>query len=143
MKRFMRYVCVAVAIALLVAVPIRAEAADTRASSYFWAYDSYLWRTSSTSFEVWFDVNACDWMDELGVNSIKVQRSSDGENWATVKIYYPDVYSQMICEDTASHTSCVTYTGSAGYYYRAQVIFYAKNSTGTGMVYDYAETIRL
>lgn len=143
MKRLIRYACIVVALAILVAVPIHTKAVDVRASSYFMAYDSYLWKTTGTTFEVWFDVLACDYMDELGVNSIKVQRSSDGENWATMKIYYPDVYSQMISEDTLDHVGCVTYTGTSGYYYRACVTFYAKNSSGTGMRVDYAETIRL
>jgi hypothetical protein len=128
---------------MLVAIPIRAEATDTRASSYFASYDSFLWKTGGTTFEVWFDVNGCAWMDEIGVSSIKVQRSSDGENWTTMKTYLPENYSQMICEDTSSHTGCVAYTGTPGYYYRAYVTFYAKNSTGTGIRYDYAETIRL
>lgn len=143
MKRLVRYACVAVAIALLMAVPVRAEAADTRASSYFWAYDSFLWKTTGTTFEVWFDVNACDRMEELGVSSIQVQRSVDGNNWITMQTFLPEQYSQMICENTGSHGGCVTYTGVSGCYYRARVTFYAKNSSGTGLRVDYAETIRL
>lgn len=143
MKRFIRYACIALVVAILAAVPIRAEAADTRASSFFASYDSFLWKTSSRTFEVWFDVNACNWMDEIGVSSIKVQRSSDGESWTTMKTYQSEYFPQMICEDTASHTGCVSYTGTPGYYYRAYVTFYAKNSTGTGIRFDYAETILL
>lgn len=142
MKRLIQYFCVLLAVVLVMAVPARAEAANTRESAYFSAYDSFLWKTSGTTFQVWYDVIGNGTMDKLGVSCIKVQRSTDGQNWTTVKTYLSSNYPDMICENTFSHGGYVTYTGSIGYYYRAYVTFYATKGTGTGLRYDYAETIK-
>ena len=82
-------------------------------------------------------------MDELCASSIRVQRSADGSNWETMRAYEPGVYTQMICENTSFHCSYVSYTGTPGYYYRAYVTFYARNSTDYGKLYQYTQTILL
>lgn len=153
MKRFIRCLAaVMVLVTLLGTVAYAQEvsdqeaealAASARSSSYFMCWDSYLYKTSSTSFEIWFDVVSAGGMDELGVSRIKVQRSTDASNWTTVKTYYPEDYPAMIEEDTSCVYNCVTYTGSKGYFYRAYVVFYAKNSKGVGEMPDYAEVISL
>ena len=143
MKHFVRIVCVVIAFALLGSMTGFAEETGSRASEFFWCYDSYLHKTSSTTFEVWFDVSALGRMEELGASYIKVQRSSDEENWITVQTYSSDYNSDMLCENTAAHASYVSYTGRSGYYYRAYVTFYAKNSNGEGYRFFYTETIWL
>lgn len=140
MKRFTRLVCLFLAMSLLFAVPVFAaeeEEASTWGSSYFLTYDAYLYKTTSTKFQVWFEVTARSGMDELGTSKIIVQRSSDGSTWSNMFTYYPDYYSQMIKENTSINTNYVPYTGTTGYYYRAKVTFYAKNSNGTA---EYAYT---
>lgn len=82
-------------------------------------------------------------MTELGASIIKVQRSSDGANWTTMKTFYKEDYSQMICTNTVCHAAYVTYTGTRGYYYRAYIELYAKNSSGTGIMPEYTSTIQL
>lgn len=139
MKQFMKMVCIVLAVSVLLAVPVFAEQEETPwASAYFISYSTYLYRTTGTQFEVWFDVSARNVMTELGVSSILLQESSDGENWTTVKTYEPEDYPQMICENTGSHAGCVSYTGLAGRDYRAYVTFYAKNSSGIGKRFVYA-----
>lgn len=142
MKLLIKYVCVLLAAVLVMAVPARAEATNTRESMYFTAYDSFIQKTSGTTFQVWFDVIGYNTMDKLGTSCIKVQRSTDGQNWATVKTYLSSNYPNMICDNTFAHSGCVTYTGSVGYYYRAYVTFYASKDGGVGLRYDYAETIK-
>ena len=119
-----------------------AFAAESRASNFFMMTSTYLERISTTHIEIWFDVTAVDCMDELGVQYIKLQRSTDKSSWETVWTYDKDDYSQMICTNTADHADCVTYTSaSSNYYYRAYVEFYAKNSYGTGVYTVYTATI--
>ena len=78
-------------------------------------------------------------MDELGASRITVQRrASSSDSWESVKNYYPSSYSQMIDYDQATHAACVSYTGTAGYEYRAYVEFYAKSGSGTGYTGAYA-----
>ena len=140
MKRLIRFVSLFLVMTLLVTVT--AFAAETpRASLFFTRTSTYLEKVSGTTFEVWFDVIATGTMEEVGVSSIKVQRSSDKSNWTTVKTFLKENYSQMTDDNTAGHIDCVTYTGTTGYYYRAKVTFYAKNSSGSGEYVMYTSTI--
>lgn len=141
MKRFYRCVCGLLAMAMLMVIP--AFAAEERASNYFWSSSVYLHKTSATTFEAWFDVDAVSKMDELGASEIKIQRSSDGVNWTTMKTYTKESYSNLICENTGSHAACVSYTGTAGYYYRAKITLYAKKGTGSAEWYRDTSSMQL
>ena len=144
MKRFIKLVCIVLAFATLMMIPVSAATEDsTRASNFFHSFSTYITQTSTTKFKVWFDVSAVAMMDELGVCEIEVQRSSNNSSWTPMFNYYPQYYSQMVAEDTASHGSYISYTGTTGYYYRALVTFYAKNSTGTGKMDRYTQTVYL
>lgn len=144
MKRFTRIVSFfLVAVLLFSTAAFAVEEASARASNYFFASSVYLYKTSGTTFQAWFDVKAVGIMDELGVSVIKVQRSSDGENWTTMKTYSKADYPDFICENTIRHSGCVTYTGTAGYYYRAYVELYAKKDTGTAYMPEYTSSMLL
>ena len=133
MKRFSRIVCMLLAVVMVLAAPAAAmENENSRASNFFGSSDVYLQQTTSTQFRVWFEVSALYGMDKLGASEIKVQKSSDGVNWTTMKTYAMANYSNLICENTGSHVSYVTYTGQTGYYYRAKITLYAESSSGFG-----------
>ena len=132
MKRFARIICLFIVLSIVVAIPAYAEAQTSRASSFFTAYRAYCSKASSTSLEVSFHVIGAGPMDILGASQIKVQRSSDGENWTTVKTFDKADYSNMTDTNTAVHGSVMTCSITGGHYYRAVVTFYAKNSTGVG-----------
>lgn len=139
--RFTRLICFLLIISLV--LPMNAFAAEDRASNYFAADSCYLYKTSSTSFQVWFDVTSVGGMDELGTSVITVQRSSDGSTWEDMKTYAKESYSQMITKNAVTHSGYVTYTGSAGYYYRAFVKFYAKKGTGSATLGRYTYQLKL
>ena len=133
MKRFSQCLCVLLVLLLILATPaFAAESNALRSSDYFMSSSVYLRKTSSTQLQVWFEVSATGGMDELGVSVIKVQRSTDAQNWTTVRTYYKEDYPNMIDTNTSYHSGYVPYTYSSGYYYRAYVQLYAKNSGGTG-----------
>lgn len=116
-----------------------AESKDTRSSMFFTKSSVYLSTISGNTFNVCFRVTATGVMDELGASAIIVQRrASANDPWENMKTYYPSVYSQMIDYNQATHTGSVTYTGTSGYEYRAYVELYAKNSSGTGYMPEYA-----
>ena len=142
MKRFIHSVCLLLVVATVLTIPAMAVG-EERASNFFMRTSTYLSKVSGTTFKVWFDVTAVSPMDELGVKTIKIQRSSDKTNWSTMKTYSKDNYSQMIDEDATSHADCVTYTGSVGYYYRAYVVFYAKDGSNIGEYSMYTSTIKV
>ena len=142
MKRFTKYICLLLSLSLLLAIPaMAAEMPDGRSSNFFGSSSVYLYKTSSKTFQAWFDVTAVRTLDELGASKIKIQRSTDDENWTTVKTCTMDNYSNLVCENTASHESYVTYTGSSGYYYRAYIELYAKDEVGTGYWNRYTSSI--
>lgn len=145
MKRSIKFVCLVLALSLLLAFPVHAASeVEPRGSAFFSAYGTTLNRLSPTAFEIWFDVMAnAAIMQEIGVSMIEVYQSYDGEHWSLVKTYEKEDYPQMIDDNTGSHTGYVTYTNAApGYYYYACVTVYAKNSYGIGENFIYTEIIR-
>ena len=145
MKRLIQIVSLCLILSMVLGVPAMAAETGTRASNYFHSYSCYLWKTSSTAFQVWFDVAGTHTMDEIGTSVIKVQRSSDGGNtWTTMKTYRMADYASMTAENAGVHVNCVTYSGaSAGYKYRAYVEFYAKDGEGSAVYIDYTSAITM
>ncbi len=146
MKKLIRFVCLILVCALFFAVPAQAtETAEPRASAFFSYYGTDLYKTSSSSFQIWFDVvSNVTTMDVLGVSEIIVYRSADQQSWTKMRTYTMDNYPQMVAQNTTSHDGYVTYNyATTGYYYRARITFYAKNSTGSGVRDVYTEIIRM
>ena len=144
MKHVSRIICMLLVAVLLLSIPAAAaENAEPRASSFFMSTDVYLYQTSSTQFQAWFEVSALGGMEKLGASEIKIQESSDGQNWTTVKTCTMANYSNLICENTGFHASYVSYTGTTGKYYRAKITLYAENSTGVGERIRYTSSILL
>ena len=144
MKRFIKLICVILAMATIAAVPVSAEVeSETRGSNYFAAISTYIYPTTDVKFQVWFDLVAVNTMDEIGASSIKVQRSVDGTNWTTMFTYLPQYYPQMLDYNTISHMAYVPYHGTAGYYYRAIVTFYASRGNGMGELDRLTQTVYL
>ena len=144
MKRFLRLICLLLVCTTICSITANAAENIARGSDYFMSRSCYLWKTSSTQFQVWFDVTAMGIMDELGASTVKVQRSADGENWEDMQTYRKANYSNMICENTGMHASYVTYSGAQpGYYYRAYVCFYAKNAEGIAQYNSYTSSITM
>ena len=147
MKKLVRFICMVLTCSLLFAVPAQAASvAEPRASAFFSSYGTDLYKTSSSSFQIWFDVtaNAGTSMQELGVSEIIVYRSPDQQSWTKMRTYTMDNYPQMVAQNTEDHGGYVTYNyATTGYYYRAYITFYAKNSTGIGERYVYTEILRM
>lgn len=144
MKRFGRCLCFLLAAVMLLSFPVcAAEEVEPRASNFFVNYSAYLREVDSYNFRIVFRVTAIGIMEELGVKGIKVQISSDGENWATTQTYTRDTHPVFIDTDTAYHSYEFNYNGSKGYYYRAVITFYAKNSSGQAVYTAYTPVIQL
>ena len=143
MKRFSKCICLFLSLVMLLTIPAYAvEAENTRASNYFGNSAVYLYKTSSTSFQAWFEVTCVRSMDKVGAKEIKIQRSTDNENWTTVATYsMNDYYSTLIRENAPGYMSCVNYTGTSGYYYRAFYRLHAEDETGTATWSRYSASI--
>ena len=146
MKKFVRTLCLILVLSMVLAIPAYAEStAEPRASAFFSAYGMDLWKASSTSFEIWFDVDSNNGiMDVLGVCEIIVYRSADQQSWTAVQTYHMDDYPEMTDTYCCSHTGYVTYSNAIpGYYYTAYVCFYAQNYRGVGERDFYTEILRM
>ena len=146
MKKSVRVLCLILTLSLLMAFPVHAESnAEPRASAFFSSYWTFLHKASSTSIEIWFDVNAnAAVMQEIGASMIELYESADGQSWTIVETYEKEDYPSMIDYNTGSHTGYVTYSNAiSGYYYSACVTYYAKNSTGIGERFIYTDTLQM
>ena len=142
MKRFVRCLCLCLAAAMLLAVPVGAAGYDNaRGSNFFAASSVYLEPIEGRAFQVWFDVTAVSMMDKLGARTIIIQRSTDNVNWENISTYSMNTYTNMICENTAWHISHITFYGSAGYYYRAYVELYAQDGNNTATSVKYTTSV--
>lgn len=143
MRKFAQWICILLVFVLVFSTTVcAADVSNGRASNYF-AVTSVNLRKVSGSLEAWFDVTAVGTMEQLGARTVVIQRSSDGNSWSSVKTFTKESYPEMIREDFAAHTCCLTYTPTAGYYYRACVTFYAKKGNGTGELIQYSSSIKL
>lgn len=145
MKKATRFICLILVLSFLVGIPVSAQTEnETRASIFFSAHDTFLSKISDTRFKICYDVTAVGTMDELGVCEIQVDHSADGVNWELVATYTDTFYPAMVASNTWTHDGYITYYGAQiGYYYRAYVIFYAKNSRGTGELARYTATLQM
>lgn len=147
MKKLIRFICMILVSSVLLAVPAQAASVvEPRASSFFSSYGTDLYKTSSTSFQIWFDViaNAGTSPQELGVSEITLYRSANGQNWTNIKLYIMESYPCMVAYNTSSHIDYVPYNfATTGYYYRARITFYAKTSTGIGELDVYTEILKM
>ncbi len=146
MKKILRIICIVIVLSLVLAIPAYAESTvESRGSAFFGSYATDLYKTSSSSFQIWFDVDAnVATMDVLGVSEIIVYRSADQQSWTKMRTYTMENYPQMVAQNTTSHIDYVTYNyATTGYYYTAYITFYAKNSTGIGERYVYTEILRM
>ena len=113
MKRFSKCICLVLALVMVLAIPAQAAKIEqSRSSSFFGSSAVYLHETSSTTFQAWFEVTCVRTMDKVGAKEIKIQRSSDNQNWSTVATYSMNNYSNLIFENSSVHAACVTYTGT-------------------------------
>ena len=130
------------ALVMILSMPAYAtEAISPKASNYFMRSSVYLCNISGNSFEAWFEVTGVNIMDAIGVKFIKIQQSSDGANWTTVKTYTKESYPSLIDYDSTYHTAGVSYTAVGGYYYRAFIQLYAKKGVNYGTMDTYTTKI--
>lgn len=102
-----------------------------RASDYLSSYNAYVYPAGSGKVQVYFSVTGTDYMDELGVLSIKIYESTDNSTWTWKKTFTHDSTSGMLSYNDNYHSGHVDYQGVAGRYYRAYVcVWGGENGAG-------------
>ena len=80
-------------------------------------------------------------LDQIGVYMIQLTRSTDQETWYREAVFYSSDYPEFLRDDSWTHSGSITYTGTRGYYYRANVVFYAKEGTDSERTSMYTNVI--
>lgn len=103
--------------------------AALRASRYLTSYSSYIWPEGSGNMSIYYDVQGTGTMDEIGALSIRLQECPSGSStWTTVQTYSHTNYSNMLSSNNDYYGSSVSYSGKAGYSYRAYITIWAGKS---------------
>ena len=142
MKKFTPRLCALMAtltLVLTLLVPM-ACAAET-ASYYFIGTDAVAYAEADGKIYIEAECIGTGVMDEIGVESITIyERQSDG--------YYDDVYtytryntSGMIRYNNYEHFKSVTYQGTVGKKYYAEIAFYAEDSEGNETLYHSSNVV--
>ena len=142
MRNTIRGISIVLALCIILAVPVCVSASDNqRASLFFMAHRVFIYKTGDYSYAACFDVTGTGTMQEIGAKSLSVQRSTDGENWTTVRTYTSDTYPEMIAENTITHQGEFYRLAAPGYYFRLEVELWAKDSRGTGELTVYSAQV--
>lgn len=131
MKQFSRRLCSLTAALILTAVLLVPMAcAAARASDYFAVTSAVAYAEENGKILIEADVCATGMMDEIGVKSITIyEKQSDGY-YDDVKTYTRYNTSGMISTNNYEHFKSLTYQGTVGKKYYADIAFYAKDSDG-------------
>ena len=126
---------IAIFLVAVMIIPIQAHAStaeyiEPRASYYLDSYQAYVYPAGSGEIQVWFNVTADDYMDEIGALSIHIYESSDNSNWTYKATYRHTNYPDMLDSNDYYHSGHVTYQGAIGKYYKAYVCIWAGRDGG-------------
>ena len=106
--------------------------AAEQSSLYLSAYCAWLTPECGGVIDVTIDVEAVDYMDDVGALAVEIWESQDGgSNWDCVTTYYCSMYPELLVQDDyLYYDTPISYEGTAGYKYYAQVEVYAGDHTG-------------
>ena len=122
---------VALLLALVLIIPVSAQATEARSSLYLDSYGAYAYAAGWGKIQVWFSVDGTTDMDEIGALEIQLYESRDQETWTWVDTFSFSDYPDMLGYNNYYHDSHIEYNGTLGRYYKAYVCVWAgKNGAG-------------
>ena len=137
MKQYKRTLIkiVALCLVLCLTLPVTAYAIDDTAipyaSYYLNAYNTYICDVGGGQIQIWYEVAATGYMDEVGVLSIELYEVNANGSLTWVKTFLHEDYDSMLATDDNYIYSYVSYQGSSSKTYKAQVCIWAgKNGSG-------------
>lgn len=122
---------VALLLVVSMSFPVTVSAVEPRASDYLDSYQTYVYPAGNGEIQVWFNVTADNYMDEIGALTIELYESKDNTTWTRVKTYLYTDYPSILAYNKVYHSGHVTYQGIVGRYYKAYVCIWAgENGAG-------------
>jgi hypothetical protein len=111
-----------------------ASAGVLRASQYFSSYSVGADANAGTGkVRISFSVVATGTSTKVGASSIVIQRKS-GSTWSNVQTYNSTTTTSLMGSNSTAYANSVTYSGTSGYEYRANVTLYVQQSSGSESV---------
>ena len=107
-----------------------ANAADIRSSAYLDSYVCSVTPKSGGKIVVSASVDAIINATEIGATDVYLYESSNGTSYTCVEHFSSDDYPEMLGSGWHFNKDVVTYEGTVGKYYYANVYLYAGNSSG-------------
>lgn len=109
-----------------------ALAAAPRSSAYIFYTYANMTAESNGKLKISFSVTGMDVMSKIGASTIKLYENN-GKSTTLVKTYRSTdtEYSNMMGSNSLIYANYVTYSGTIGYKYYAEVSFTAGNSSGS------------
>lgn len=118
---------------ILSAVPANAvEVKEPRASAYFDGYAMVIGPLGNGKMNVSFAVYGTGHMDKIGVYSLRIETEFAPEKWVEeFTVYGEDHVTDFFSEDIYEHVGSYTFTGIPGLKYRAVLVAYAEDASGS------------
>ena len=104
---------------------------DNRSSLYLSDYMAAVTPKANGKLSISVDVGASRWCTQLGSDDIYLYESTDGVTFRLVRHYEYQDYPDMMGSGLDYYDSPVTYQGTAGRYYFANVYIYAADDSGS------------
>ena len=120
-------------LALVILLSATATISFARSSWYIRSYRAWLSPQTDGIINVIIDVAAYDVMDEIGASRVQIFESKDdGNTWTSKRIYLKSLYPELITtNDFVYYETPISYPGTPGYKYYAEITVYAGDSTGS------------
>ena len=132
----------ALLLALTFICPIHAGAVEPRASDYLDSYNAYPYAAGWGKIQIWFNVTADNYMDDIGSLKIMIYESTDNTNWTWVETFTHNTTAGMLAQNQIVYQSHVEYQGVIGRYYKAYVCIWAGKDGGGDTRYFWTGSIK-
>lgn len=130
----LKVIALCLVLVLVFPVTVLANENDTIApcaSYYLDAYNTYICDLGGGKIQIWYEVAATGYMDEIGVLSIILYEVNSDGSLTRVKTFSHENYDTMLASDDNYFYSYVSYQGSSSKTYKAYVCIWAgKNGNG-------------
>lgn len=105
--------------------PITSFAAEPRASYYLTSYNAYPYSAGLGKIQIWFNVKAVSYMDDIGALRISIYESTDNSTWTIKETHTNESTPSLLGHDAIYYSGHVEYQGVIGRYYKAYICIWA------------------
>lgn len=129
-KRALLFRAVALLLIVVFLCPVGVNAVEPRASDYLDSYNAYPYSAGLGKIQIWFNVKADSYMDDIGALRISIYESTDNSTWTLKETHTNESTPSLLGHDEIFYMSHIEYQGVIGRYYKAYVCIWAGKDGG-------------